>query len=173
MEPQVQGTDDEAKDVYAHFGLAMYLAQVLEHAIVNAMMVARMPERDRVTRGAIDVFVDAQFEKTLGAMMHELRRWVAVPADLEDRLRTALKTRNALAHGYFRKRATAWYEQGGMARMVTELEEAEQLFMSVTEALDSLMAPLCQRFGITQDKLDAEFAQLVNEAAQPSPMPAE
>jgi hypothetical protein len=32
---------DQIRDTYAHFGLAMYMAQVLEHGLVNAMVIAR------------------------------------------------------------------------------------------------------------------------------------
>jgi hypothetical protein len=46
--------DNLVRDVYAHFGLAMYKVQVLEHGVVNAMVVARMPDRDRITRQEID-----------------------------------------------------------------------------------------------------------------------
>lgn len=166
MEPQVQGTDDDAKDVYAHFGLATYLAQVLEHGIVNAMMVLRMPERDRVTRGDIDVFVDAQFDKTLGGVIKELKQWMSLPGETEQALRKALKKRNELAHGYFRKRATAWYEPSGMAGMVRELVEAEELFSSATATLDALVAPIRERFGITETEIEAEIDRLCGAAAQ-------
>ena len=37
--------DDLVRDTYAHFGLAIYMAQVLEQAIVTTMVVARMPDR--------------------------------------------------------------------------------------------------------------------------------
>jgi hypothetical protein len=45
----VMNSDEVVRDMYAHVGLAMYQAQVLEHSIVNAMVVARMPERDCIT----------------------------------------------------------------------------------------------------------------------------
>ena len=56
--------DDLVRDTYAHFGLALYKAQVLESGIVNAMVVARMPDRDRITRREIDSFMDRQLENT-------------------------------------------------------------------------------------------------------------
>ena len=49
---------DEIRDVYAHFGLALYLAQVLEHGIVNAMVAGRLPHREGVTRSEIDAYGD-------------------------------------------------------------------------------------------------------------------
>jgi hypothetical protein len=42
--------DEQTRDVFAHFGLAMYLAQTLEHGIVNALVILRLPEKDKYTR---------------------------------------------------------------------------------------------------------------------------
>ncbi|MCX6546118.1 MAG: hypothetical protein NTV05_17120 [Acidobacteria bacterium] len=93
--------DDLVRDTYAYYGLAMYRAQVLEHVIVNAMVIARMPDRGRIARPRIDAFMDRQFESTLGQLLRELKQHVDVPADLSARLREALSKRNWLAHDYF------------------------------------------------------------------------
>lgn len=85
--------DDLVLDTYAHFGLAIYQLQVLEHAVVNAMVVARMPNRDRITRRDIDAFMDWEFDRTLGQLFRELNKYVSVPDDLADVLRQALVKR--------------------------------------------------------------------------------
>jgi hypothetical protein len=85
--------DDQCRDVYAHAGLALYLVQVLERALVNAMVAARLPERDRVTRGDIDAFRGEQFEKPLGRLIAGLRRLIPVPETLLDELQDALRRR--------------------------------------------------------------------------------
>ena len=97
--------DDLVRDVYAHFGLAMYLAQVLEHGIVNAMIAAKLPFRQTVTRQDIDAFMERQFKKPLGKLLQELTRHITVRGDLERVLTEALAMRNRLAHHYFRERA--------------------------------------------------------------------
>ena len=74
--------EEQTRDVYAHFGLALYLAQVLEHGIVNAMVAARLPYRSGVTRGDIDAFMGDQFEKPLGRLIGALGEHIAVPDTL-------------------------------------------------------------------------------------------
>lgn len=54
--------DALVREIYAHYGLAMYQAQVLEHGIVNAMVYAQMPNRHRITRADIEAFTGRQFE---------------------------------------------------------------------------------------------------------------
>ena len=43
--------DEHVKEVYARFGLAVYYAQVLEHALVNAVVVLDLiPSRRHIAR---------------------------------------------------------------------------------------------------------------------------
>src|SRR5438034_11431655 len=117
-------TDEHIREVYAYFGLAAYFGQVLEHGIVNAMVILRLPNRDRFTRGDIDAFMDQQFENTLGKLIKTLRAEIALPADLEGILKQALKLRNWLCHDYFRERAREFMTEAGRAGMLAELEDA-------------------------------------------------
>ena len=48
--------DEQTRDVYAHYGLAMYLAQTLEHGIVNALVILRLPEKDGALKNQVQHF---------------------------------------------------------------------------------------------------------------------
>ena len=72
-------TDEHFKTVYAHFGLAMYLAQVLEHGLVNALVyVDLLPSRAgkpllrKQWESEYDSFTAGHFQTTLGKMIHSL-----------------------------------------------------------------------------------------------------
>jgi hypothetical protein len=108
--------DDErgehVKTVYAHFGLAIYLAQCLEHGIVNALLVLDLvPNQAKTVRSKnewstkVDAFFDQNFRQTLGQMITALRKVTTVPTKLETLLAEALHKRTWLAHHYFRERA--------------------------------------------------------------------
>jgi hypothetical protein len=156
--------DDLVRDTYAHYGLAMYQAQVLEHGIVNAMVYARMPERNRVTRDEIDTFMGRQFEKTLGALLREIKKYVDVPADLAADLTEALRRRNHLAHEYFRERAEAFMTNDGCLRMIQELQDWQAFLRDVTGRLAELVRPIGERFGITADRVAAECESMIAAA---------
>lgn len=74
--------DDESehiKEVYARFGLALYRAQVLEHGIVNALVVVDLiPSRRHLARSktewevAVDEFMGLHFDHTMGKLMSDL-----------------------------------------------------------------------------------------------------
>ncbi len=101
--------DEHVKTVYAHYGLAMYLAQVLEHGLVNALVfLDLLPSRigKPISRSRweveFDAFMERNFEATLGKMIRNLKAVVAVHSDLEVSLQDALWRRNLLAHSFFR-----------------------------------------------------------------------
>src|SRR5437879_2832975 len=105
--------DEHIREVYAHFGLAVYCGQLLEHGIVNAMVTLRLPNRDQFTKRDIDAFMDQQFENTLGKLVKDIRAETALPADVEDLLAQALSMRNWLCHDYFRERAVEFMTERG------------------------------------------------------------
>src|SRR5262245_53652294 len=88
--------DAHVREVYAYFGLAVYCGQVLEHGIVNSMVVLRLLRGDVFTSGDIDAFMDQKFENTLGKLIREVQAELSFPPDLEVLLKQALKTRNWL-----------------------------------------------------------------------------
>jgi hypothetical protein len=68
----VDAADEETPEIYARYGLAMYFAQVVEHAIVNLMVALRLPERRSLT-GGIDELMDEAFAMTFGRLVEQLR----------------------------------------------------------------------------------------------------
>ena len=82
MGPELESTDALVRDTYVHFAVVMFRAQNLETEIVNAMIIARLPEKDHVTMQEIDAFKDQQFTYTLGKLIRELKKYVSVHNEL-------------------------------------------------------------------------------------------
>lgn len=156
--------NDIVRDTYAHYGLAMYQAQVLEHGIVNAMVYARLPDRHRITRGEIDAFMGRQFERTLGALLRELEKYVPACPALAADLASALRMRNRLAHEYFRERALTFMTNEGCLTMIQELQGCQAVFSDVARRLNDLVRPIGERFGVTDDAVAAECETMIADA---------
>jgi hypothetical protein len=159
--------DEHVKTVYAHFGLAIYLSQVLEHGIVNAIVcVDLLPKRTvrPVARNRwieeLDSFMDRHFETTLGKMIRSLKDVISVPEDLEDLLTAALKKRNFLAHHYFRERATEFMSRQGREEMINELENAQALFVQADGKLEEVIKPVRERYGLTDEQINKSYEVL-------------
>jgi hypothetical protein len=153
--------DEQVKTVYAHFGLALYLAQVLEHGLANALMWAELlprragkPVSRKQWETEFDLFMNQQFEKTLGRLIRGLGKAASVSADLEDILTDALKTRNFLAHHFFRERAESFMSRDGRDKMIEELERAQRLFDFAEVQLTEVAKPLREKYGFTDERLE-------------------
>jgi len=164
--------DDEIKEVYARFGLAVYLAQVLEHGIVNALVLLDLiPRRRHLVHSreewaeVVEAFMGRHFRKTLGAMMKSLQSITEVPPDLEDLLRQALQQRNRLAHDFFRERSEDFMTSSGRERMLVEIDESKSLFEAADKRLDEVVHPLRDLYGLTDEVLRRELERMKARAS--------
>jgi len=176
--------DDESgqiRDVYAHYGLAMYLAQCLEHGIVLALVYAKLLPQVRLEAKAagnftiheferrFDVFMDDHFELTMGGLISRLRNSSKLAATFDADLSKARELRNFLAHRYFRERAEEFISRMGRHSMLAELQDAQRLFEQVDEELKTAADSLASATGIAltnQEKRVAEYmAQAYARAA--------
>ncbi len=159
--------DEQVREVYARFGLAVYQAQCLEHGLVNALVFLDLiPNKRRIAKSAsewaalVDSFMEARFELTLGKMIRALKDITVVPAELRDQLANALSKRNWLAHHYFRERAETFLTQSGRLAMVAELETMQAMFSQADDALDAAVRPARERVGLTDEVLAKTYAKL-------------
>ena len=163
MGPNLDSTDDLVRETYAHFGAAVFRAQTLETEIVNAMVIARLPEINLISRQEIDAFMNRPL--TLGQLLKELKKYAPVHDELEQTLQEALEKRNWLVHAYFKERAKEFMSSAGCNLMIIELEGAQRLFWDATHKLNIFVKPIRKRFGITDEALEREFERQTVEHA--------
>lgn len=167
----IDDTGEHVKEVYARFGAAVYFANVLEHGIVNALMVLDLiPTRRHTVRSAaewaalVDGFMDSHFETTMGKMLRSLRSVTTVPDALDQQLRDALRRRNWLAHAFFRERAEEFLSPQGRDQMIDEVDDCRSAFQVADRALEEIVAPLRRSAGITDEVLATALADMMARA---------
>jgi len=149
----------EVREVFARYGLAMYQAQVLEHGMVNAVVIASIlptmhqyPDRSS-WEDTFEQAYDSELAKTFGNMLRALEP-LALPDELVSTLRQAKVERDRLAHRFFREHDENFLCKSGRARMIAECEEIIGRFTAVDAELDSFMSPHRERYGITKEWVD-------------------
>ena len=160
----------EIRDVYAHYGRAMYMAQVFEHGLVNALVVASLIPRHSSNSPAtaeawvrlLSEFMDSRFERTAGKLLREIES-LPISEDLTAQLREAVRLRNWLVHDYYRERSVEMLSVRGRKSMIAELDQARQSFRDADDALDGHVRPQRLEYGMTDEVLEAEFRRLVAE----------
>lgn len=163
-------TDEHVKTVYAHYGLALYLAQCLEHGLANALVYVNLiPRRGRSVRtveewnAEFDSFMSRSFEQTLGRLIRDLRESTPVPSELEDKLTHTLRRRNWLTHHFFRERAEEFMSARGRDSMLRELEEAQTLFQAADDLLDRTVRPIREKHRFSDDRLEKFYTDYLSK----------
>jgi hypothetical protein len=159
----------QIREVYSRYGLAMYHAQVLEHGMVNAVIVARMlptlhqhPDRT-AWEAAFDRAYDSELSKTFGNMLRALEP-LNLPDDLMGRLRHAKVERDRLVHRFFREHDENFLGRSGRTKMIAECEEVIERFIGIDADLEGFMRPQRERYGITAEWLDSHVAATIAAA---------
>lgn len=161
---------EQIREVYALFGLAMYLAQNLERGL--AMLLAVFGETKLMTTWDYDARLAENFKSTFGALVTKF----AALADSEhvkltDQLAKALDDRNDLAHRYFWDRAMQFCSSDGRAHMITELHRMRNRFESLDDELAELARECVKRRGLSAEVLEAyttaQVAELLAGAVEP------
>lgn len=165
--------DDESvqiREVYSRYGLAMYQAQVLEHGMVNAVIVARLlptmrahPDRS-AWESAFDQAYDTELAKTFGNMLRALGP-LDLPAELLERLREAKVQRDRLAHRFFREHDEDFLNRSGRTRMIVECEGAVELFSAIDRDLEEHMRPRREKHGITSEWIEGHLQAAIAKAS--------
>lgn len=168
--PVIDSEDAQVREVYSRYGLAMFMAQALEHGMVNAMLVLRLlPTVDSFTdreswNVAFDEFHDAHFAKTFGNMIRALERISAIPDQLITRLRNAKIHRDRLAHRFFRDHAENFSSDHGRVLMIADCERLIELFRGIDAEIDALTLGVRTQFGITDERV-REYADKLKAKA--------
>jgi hypothetical protein len=154
------------REVYARFGLAMYQAQVLEHGMVNAIIVLNLLPRTaefgvRIEwEQAVDDCFEDQFSKTFGNLIQTLDKIDALPDHVLRVMRSAKRTRDQLAHRFFRDNAEDFMSEPGRLKMIQYCEDAANQFSDVDADLEKFIAPLRTKYGISEEHVLKEVARL-------------
>lgn len=148
----IEEIDEESwqiREVYAKYGLAMYSAQCIETSLVNLLVSLKLKDREKITRFDIDLFTEKNYEKTLGGLIHSLKKAMKISENLETELKELLDTRNYLAHHYFRVKAIDFMKKDGRQRMLSELESIISKLENGDKKMDSINSVICEQYGIT------------------------
>jgi uncharacterized protein with HEPN domain len=161
---------DQRREVYAWYGGAMYYAQVLEHGLVNLVVAVEIGRaiKTELERHAL---YEELFAKPMGEHVKRVLKEVRLTDAQVLRLGKARAARNFLAHHYFRERAGEFLTVAGRNKLIRELDELCAEFEAVDEELEAITLPLLAKWGVTEDRIEAEANRLRAEFGDESSSP--
>ncbi len=162
--------EEQNREVYAHAGLALQMAQILEHAIVSSMIVLDLVPRSKGKVVTVDewyqrhdAYQEMQFEKTLGRLVGAVREVATMNDQLVADLQQCTRKRNYLAHHFFRVQAEAFMNEPGRRKMISELNDIQALFERTIGAFEAAVQPAWARYGFTEDRREELVAEYMRE----------
>jgi hypothetical protein len=166
-EDELDDHNYQVREVYAQFGLTVYLAQVLEKGVVNAVTLAEAIDQHDVRPSVpfpdlYDTLEAANARLPLGPLLKKFGRYVSEDPALLGSLTGALERRNHLAHHFFWDHANDMMSAAGREEMLAELLLlAEQMHQT-----DQLVTPVVRRQLRDIGWTDEAFDRAIDDSLQ-------
>jgi hypothetical protein len=149
------------RDVYAHYGLAMYLAQNVERGL--SMVLALEGQGPHMTAWDYDARLAENYRSTFGGLVSKfIASPMAASSSLIPRLQRANDQRNDLAHQYFWDRAIQFAASDSQAEMIAELKQMEAEFTSLDDDLGEIVNSLIRDRGQDVDSFHSRVEASLN-----------
>ncbi len=161
---QLDPENDHHREVYAHYGLAMYCAQVLEHELANFVVVSRSIAGKFTNVEEREALWQTLFASTMGRQLRAALEESRLDEEGVRALERALQARNFLAHDYFRERIDKFATELGRSEMIEELDGIRDTLIAADTAVSPVTLKLMARSGITRDMIEAHVKLLKAEA---------
>lgn len=156
--------EDKIREVYARYGLAMYMAQCIERGLGVLLAGAWGPGPSRIGKTEYEKLLGWSFRQALGGLIRKVRQQVSVDDDLEAQLADALNKRNWLAHRYFWDRSVQFCSPDSLDLMIVELQEIVDAFELLDGRLRSLSEKWLKELGVADEQLQAGLRDLLESA---------
>jgi hypothetical protein len=172
MTDQERG-DDDLTEVFAYFGRAAYMANVLEMALAQTILqiefMTKVKEEfirskgknfdKQKYEGDFDTFFEKQLGKTMGQLKNRVEELPGVSDELKARIKAAVDRRNFLIHDYWREAGYTFATEEGRAEMIAELAADIDTFEQLAADLREATKPTRQKLGIKDEVLDERVEQ--------------
>jgi hypothetical protein len=165
-ESREQYESDQARDTYAYYGLAMYTAQVFEHEVVNLLVLAHIVRAQENAERILSDPWERRFRDTLGQLSQRLKPYLAHDQQLVYDIANGVRTRNHLAHSYWRVHAEDAVSVAGRAEMIEELIGIKDMFADLDERLTRVSKPFRKSLGITDERIQEQYDEMKKRVAE-------
>ncbi len=155
--------DWEQREVYAHFGVAIYFCQVVETGLINyLLLLRRATAADGMSETEIDELFGELFSYTLGRNINNVKRVLGEHGEwvLADQMAETLKLRNELVHHWMRTRSLMQGTSETRLAMIEELEGATAKLLDASGVLQERTQALLAKAGLPDGFIEGEYERL-------------
>lgn len=151
------------KEVYAHYGLCMYLAQVFETGLINILTALETAASEHPDQQTFEVFYERHEGLTFGNLMKALAHHHILPDDLTEEVRLLKAERDRLAHHFWREHDLDFMTVGGCHVMIERLEQFQCRFADLDRRVTQIQTLAFDRLGFGRETFDTLSQQAMAE----------
>jgi hypothetical protein len=157
--------DDKTKEIYAHFGLAVFLAQSIEQQSINMIAICRQAKGNIKTFDQVNALWDNYHlgSRTLGVLINEIKQLYNLSNEDTIELGEVLKLRNYITHDYFRFNSELFYSDSGQKRMIKDFIDFQDRIQLLDSKLIDYTTVYIKKIGLTDEKIIEIFEQSKKE----------
>jgi F0F1-type ATP synthase beta subunit len=156
--------DSKTKEVYAHFGLTIFLCQLIEQQAINMIAILRQVKGKIISHQEVNVLWN-EYDygtKTFGNLINEIKQLYELTEKDKIELKEILRLRNYFAHDYFRFNNELFYSDSGKKRMIRDFIEFKDRVRTLDGKLSQYTLQYTEKVGMT----DEAIKKLVHEMTE-------
>jgi len=146
--------DDRYKEVYALFGSCVYHFQVLEHQLINMIMLYYKSKNITLQGEEYDNLFSDYSDKTMGKLIEKVITIYSLNEETRKLLWQIHTKRNFFIHHYFKNRNKKMINDEGKIELINEINEVDNQVIDLDEYLTKIMSPYVEKIGITEEIID-------------------
>lgn len=154
--------DNKVKLVYAHFGVAVFYAQVLEKTLMNMLCFVRC-DKEGLRKEAIEEIIDnvESSRNTLGKWINEMLQVYDIDPEIRRDLQRTLTHRNYIVHKVFKLEVHKLYSNTGRIELITKFFDFTSNVKYLVTKLDEYYKDLLKKANITDSMLQKMKEELI------------
>ena len=166
---------EASKELFANYGLAIYVANVLEYSIIYALFALELGPRYKNFRSeaewgkAYEEFFEQALSLTFGHLVKRLTTHMQMPSEVAEMLKTAKFVRDNLVHHFAKETAELFYSEKGRRQMVESCEGAVALFEACHSDVERITTRQFELMGIDTARwtarVEEEMSRLISDGA--------
>ena len=153
---------DKAKEIYAQFGLCVYTFQVLEHQLMNMLLVKAKAENLDMKSEEYDSVFYSYSDKTMGKLIEKILSLFDIPTDKKKKLWNLHSKRNYFVHHYFKDHSEYFYSECKQVEMFKEIIETIEEIQEMDSFLEDLTQPVINKINIDEKYFEYWYGKLKN-----------
>ena len=153
---------EKAKEIYARFGLCVYTFQVLEHQLMNMLLIKAKSEKIDMSSKEYDDIFYSYSDKTMGKLIEKVVQLYDIPDIKRQELWNIHQKRNYYAHHYFKDHSAHFFSEKKQIKMLEEIITTTEETMFFDTFLENLTQPIMDKMNINQEYFDYWYKQMIH-----------